>query len=226
MSDSWLRLLAIGALAGLLAGIFIAIPATAVAHAAVLIYYQPAPFEVAKSTCCGQVLPGFWSQVLPGPSPGVPLVSAALGLMAGAAFGVLYVIFRQLAPGPDLLKAALFSIAMALPFDVFIPDNIGTPGVAALALTSPWESAFRFPGPLGTMPAYHLPLEFRLLLAIPIAAAGLAIAGLVQVLDRRLPNASKSRILKSGYGALAGAAGIGLLFLPLITGLIQIGRDQ
>jgi hypothetical protein len=93
MSDRWLRLLAMGSLAGLLAGIFIAIPATAVAHAAVPIYYQPTPFEV---------------------------------------------------------------------------------------------------------PAYHLPLEFRLLLAIPIAATGLAIAGLVQILDRRLPDAGKIADLDIG----------------------------
>jgi hypothetical protein len=164
MSESWLRLVAMGALAGLLAGIFIAIPATAVAHAAVLIYYQPTPIELAKSTCCGQMMPSFWSQVIPDLSFGFPLVSAVLGLAAGGAIGVLYVIFLKLAPGPSLLTAALFSIALALPFDIFVPGNVGTPGVVALALASPWESAFRFPGPLGTVPAYHLPLEFRLLL--------------------------------------------------------------
>jgi hypothetical protein len=49
--------------------------------------------------------------------------------------------------------------------------------------------------PLGTVPAHHLPIEFRLLPAIPIAVAAPAIAGLVEILDRRLPNPSKSRDL-------------------------------
>lgn len=222
---SALRLGAVGALAGLLAGIFVAIPATAASHAIVLIYYQPTPFELAKSTCCGQVLPGFWTQVLPDLSAGFPLVSTLLGLISGAALGVLYFIFRNLVPGPTPIKAAVFGLALALPFDIFVPADIGTPGVFALALRSPWESAFMFPGPLGTVPPYHLPFAFRLLLAIPIFAAGLGIAGLVQVLDRRLPYPSNSRALRSVYGFLMAIAGVGLLVLPLITGLVQIGGD-
>jgi hypothetical protein len=42
VSESTLRLAGIGALAGLLADIFVAIPATAAAHAVVLPDYQPA----------------------------------------------------------------------------------------------------------------------------------------------------------------------------------------
>lgn len=225
MSDGTLRLAALGALAGLLAGIFIAIPATAAAHALVLTYYQPTPLELAKSTCCGQVLPGFWAQVLPDLSFGFPLVSAVLGLMAGATLGVMYVVFWNFLPGPTLLKAAFFCIVLALPFDIFVPANFGTPGVLALALTSPWESAFMFPGPLGTVPAYHLPLEFRLLLALPLVAAGLGIAGLVQILDRRLPRPSESGVLTPVYGLLTAIACMGLLVLPLITGLVQLGGD-
>ncbi len=225
MSDSALRLTAIGALAGLLAGIFVAIPATAAAHALVLANYQPAPVELAKSTCCGQVQPGFWSQVLPNFSIGFPLVSALLGLASGAALGVLYVIFRDRVPGPTMVRAGVFSIGLALPFGIFVPANYATPGVFALVLTSPWESAFFFPGPLGTVPAYHLPLEFRLLLALPIVAAGLSIAVFAWILDRRFPAASRSRILLRIYGALTAIAFLGLLVLPLITGLIQLGGD-
>lgn len=205
MSDSTLRLLGIGALAGLLAGIFIAIPATAVAHAAVLTSYQATPLQIAKSTCCGQVLPDFWSQVLPNLNFGSPLVSALIGLTCGAAFGVLYVIFRKLAPGPTLFKAAIFSVAVALPF--------------VLGLRSPFESAFMFG------PPYPLPDSYRLHLALPLVAAGIGIAGLVQILDSQLPHPSQSRILTPIYGSLIAVAGIGLLFLPLITGMIQIGGD-
>jgi len=225
VSQNALRMAAIGALAGLLAGVFVAIPATALAHAIVLIYYQPAPIEVAKSTCCGQVLPGFWTQVLPDLSLGFPLVSTLLGLMCGAALAVVYVIFRNRVPGPTPIKAAVFGIALALPFDIFVPANIGTPGVLALALRSPWESAFMFAGPLGTVPPYHLPFAFRLLLAIPILAAGLGMAGFVQVLDRRLPSPGDSRTLRSAYGLLIAIAGVGLLVLPLVTGLVQVGGD-
>lgn len=225
MSDGALRLAAIGALAGLLAGIFVAIPATATAHALVLINYRPAPFELAKSTCCGQVLPSFWSQVLPNFSFGLPLVGALLGLASGAVLGVLYVIFWKVAPGPTLMKAAVFSIALALPFGIFIPADFATPGVFALVLKSPWESAFFFPGPLGTVPAYHLPLELRLLLALPIVAAGLGIAVSAWFLDRRLPAASESPVLSWAYGLLMVVALIGLLVLPLITGIIQLGGD-
>jgi len=48
MSNSTLRLAGIGALAGLLAGLFVAIPATAVAHAVVLTFYQPTLLQLAK----------------------------------------------------------------------------------------------------------------------------------------------------------------------------------
>jgi hypothetical protein len=80
MSDRSLRLAGIGAIASLLAGLFIAIPATAAAHALVLVYYQPAPIEVAKSTCCGQVLPTFQSEVLPDLTPDYLLGRTLLGL--------------------------------------------------------------------------------------------------------------------------------------------------
>jgi hypothetical protein len=225
VSDDALRLAAIGALAGLLAGIFIAIPATAVAHAIVLTYYQPTPFQIAKATCCGQVLPGFWAQVLPDLSFGFPLASALLGLLSGAGLGILYVGFRKLAPGPTPIKAAVFSVALASPFGIFVPAGFGTPGVFALVLTSPWESAFFFPGPLGTVPAYHLPPELRLLLALPIVAAGLGIAVSAWILDRRFPAASESSILSRVYGLLTVIAVVGLLVLPLVTGLIRLGGD-
>ncbi len=225
VSDNGLRLVAIGALAGLLAGVFIAIPATSVAHALVLLNYHPTAFETVKSTCCGQVLPGFWSQVLPDLSSGFLVVRTALGLMSGAALGAVYVTVRRLVPGPTALKAGVFAVALALPFDIFVPANFGTPGVVALALISPWESPFVFPGPLGTVPPYHLPLEFRLVLALPVVAGGLAMAGFVQLIESRLPGAWESRSLKAIFALLAVIAGIGLLALPLITGLVHVGGD-
>jgi hypothetical protein len=225
LSASNLRLAGIGAFAGILTGIFIAIPVTGVAHALVLLYYQPAPIELAKSTCCGQELPSFQSQVLPNLTSEYLLGRTLLGLACGAAIGIGYVVIRRLVPGPSLIKATLFAIALALPFDIFIPANVGTPGVMALALTSPWESAFAFSGPLGTVPPYHMRLEFRVLLALPVVAAGLGIATLVAILDMRLPRSGEPRILESAYGFLTVIGGIGVLFLPLVTGLIQIGGD-
>lgn len=225
MSNSALRLVAIGSLAGLLAGAVIAIPATAMAHWLVLLNYQPTPLEMAKSTCCGQVLPGFWSQVLPDLGSGFLVVRAALGLISGAGLGVLYVAFRRLVPGPTVLKAAVFALVLALPFDIFVPANFGTPGVFSFAVISPWESAFIFPGPLGSVPAYHLPLEFRLVLALPVVVAALGMAGCVQILDRWLPRADVSRSLTPIFGVLAAIAGFGLLVLPLVTGLVQVGGD-
>ena len=225
MSDRSLRLAGIGAIAGLLAGLFIAIPATAAAHALVLLYYQPAPIEVAKSTCCGQVLPTFQSEVLPDLTPDYLLGRTLLGLACGAAVGLAYVVFRKAVPGPTLVKAALFAIVLPLPFDIFIPANVAAPGVISSALSSPWEWAFEFSGPLGTVPAYQLPLEFRLLLALPILLAGVGITGFVAILDRRLPHSNAPRMLEAAYGFMTVFAGIGLLLLPLITGLIQLGGD-
>ena len=94
-----------------------------------------------------------------------------------------------------------------------------------MALSSPWESAFEFSGPLGTVPAYHLPLEFRLLLALPVLLAGVGIAGFVAILDRRLPRSPGARILEATYGFNTVFAAIGMLVLPLVTGLIQFGGD-
>jgi hypothetical protein len=132
----------------------------------------------------------------------------------------------RLVPGPTLFKATLFAVALALPFDIFVPTNVSTPGVMALALTNLWESAFEFSGPLGTVPPYHMPIEFRVLLALlPVVAAGLGIATWVAILDRRLPRSSEPRLLESAYGFLTVIGGIGLLFLPIVTGLIQIGGD-
>ena len=224
MSGSALRLAGVGALAGLLAGIFVAIPLTAVAHAVVLTLYQPAPWQLAKATCCGQVLPGFWSQVIPDLTFGPPLVRALLGLMSGAAFGILYAMFHKLAPGPTLLKAVLFGIVLALPNYIFVPAN-GAAFVFELILSSPWESAFSFLGPLGTVPAYNMPLEFRLLLALPVAAAGLGIAALAQSLDTWLPGAGESRILTPIYAFLTAIACLGLLVLPLKATLLLFGGD-
>ncbi len=203
MNDSVLRTAAVGVLAGIVAGIFVAIPATAVAHAIALNVYQPTPLELAKSTCCGQVWPSYWSQVLPILNVGGFLVTALLG----AALGVVYVIFRTVLPGPALLKAALFPILLALPF------------AFALPLRSPWESAFMFD------PPYPLPSSSSLLLALPLVAAGVGIAVCVQILHPRLPHTSESVILTPVYGLLIALAGIGLLLLPLVTGLVQLGGD-
>jgi hypothetical protein len=85
-------------------------------------------------------------------------------------------------------------------------------------------SSFSFLGPLGTVPAYNMPLEFRLLLALPVAAAGLGIAALAQVLDRWLPRARESWILTPIYGFLTVIACIGLLVLPLKATLLVFGR--
>jgi hypothetical protein len=92
-------------------------------------------------------------------------------------------------------------------------------------LASPWESAFRFSGPLGTVPAYHLPLEFRLVLVDPSRYGGLGIAVLAPTLDRWFPSPIEARILTPVYGLLAVIACIGLLFSTFITGLIQLGGD-
>jgi hypothetical protein len=210
VSQSTLRTAAVGATAGLLAGTIVAIPATAAAHALVLSNYQPSPFELAKATCCGQVLPGFWSQVLPDLTFGPHLFGALLGLGPGAAFGVLYVLFRGLVPIPAVLIAALLGLVLALPFGAF-------------GLSSPWELAFTFSGPLGTVPAYDLPLDFRWLLALPVLTAVLATAGFAQFLDKWLPSPSKSVWLTPIYGLLMVFACIGLLLLPLMTGLISLG---
>jgi len=125
----------IGALAGLLAGILIAIPGTAVANAFVLANYEPTPLQLAKSTCCGQVLPGFWFQVLPDLTFGPHLFGALLGLTPGAAFGVLYVIFRRLVPVPALLIAVLLSIALALPFGLY---GLSDPGNRRSCFLARW----------------------------------------------------------------------------------------
>ena len=210
MSNSALRMAAIGALAGLQAGILIAIPGTAVANAFVLANYEPTPLQLAKSSCCGQVLPGFWFQVLPDLTFGPHLFGALLGLTPGAAFGVLYVIFRRLVPVPALLIAVLLSIALALPFGHY-------------GLSDPWESAFMFSGPLGSVPADHLPLDLRSVLALPVAAAVLCMTGWVRLLDRWLPHPRESVLLTPMYGLLTVFACIGLLLLPLMTGLIPLG---
>src|SRR6266702_4419973 len=76
-----------------------------------------------------QLLPGFWFQVLPDLTFGPHLFGALLGLTPGAAFGVLYVIFRRLVPVPALLIAVVLSIALCLPFGHY-------------RLSDPWASAF------------------------------------------------------------------------------------
>ena len=210
MTGGGLRMAAIGALAGLLAGILIAIPATAVANAFVLASFEPTPLELAKSTCCGQVLPGFWFQVLPDLSFGPHLFGALLGLTPGAAFGVLYVIFRRLVPVPAFLISVLLGTALALPFGLY-------------GLPSPWESAFMFSGPLGSVPADHLPLDLRSVLALPVGAAVLSMAGSVRLLDGWMPYPRDSVLLTPVYGLLTVLACIGLLLLPLIAGLIPLG---
>ena len=136
----------------------------------------------------------------------------------------MYVVFRTHLPGPGLLKAPIFSFALALPFYIFAPATYGTQG-----LISPWESAFTFAPLPGSMPPCQLPLTYRLLMALPLVAAGMGIAGFVEILDKRLPNASasESAMLSWANGLLTVIASIGLLLLLLATmfstGLVQLG---
>ncbi len=80
-----------------------------------------------------------------------------------------------------------------------------------------------FSGPLGSVPADHLPLDLRSVLALPVAAAVLCMTGWVRLLDRWLPHPRESVMLTPMYGLLTVFACIGLLLLPLMTGLIPLG---
>lgn len=203
MSAHALRLIGLGALAGVLAGAFVAIPATSAAHALILTYSRPTPLELAKSTCCGQVVAGFWDQVLPNwGGPGAPawrvVLVSALSLAPGAALGALYVFVGHRIPWPGLLKATVFAILLVLP--------VAISGGSSALLFSPWEGVFTF------LPRY--PSEtagfFKAFLAMPFSCFGIGTAGLGAILDRRLP-VEISPPMKLFYGLLTVFAGVGLL---------------
>src|SRR5215510_675076 len=207
-SDKLLRLAAAGSLAGLLAGLLVAIPATAGAHAIMVASYHPTSLDLAKLSFCGHLEPGscppptpdFWTEVMP-----VFGFGMAATLLAGATLGAIFVLIRSRLPGPGLVWAPIFGGLLALP--TLIDDGSFGNG--------PWEAAFSFV----TYPGMATEIS-RWILVVPVVAAAVAIGVFVHVLDARLPRSGG--VASWVYGSLTVLSFLGLPPLLLTSGFVNL----
>jgi hypothetical protein len=210
------RLGAVGALAGFLAGVLVGLPATAAVHAVIVSGYHETLRDFTKLTSCANApapitcmppSPNFWAEVL-------PLLSfwpIFFALLAGAALGLAFVVIRSFVPLPSLVWAPFAGVLYAL------PALLG--GSSVPYQLDPWESAFAFVTYPGMVTETN-----RLFLLLPDIAGAVAIAILVTVLNRWLPPV-RSPVTRGSYWAIATVASLGFAVLLVTVGAFPLGGD-